>query len=172
LLLLGAGGFLWLLGGSTPSGPPVGGAWSLTQDGGVRVSDRDFRGRTMLIYFGYTSCPDVCPTTLAAIADALRIVGPRGDAIVPLFITVDPAHDTGPVVRHYARQFDPRFVGLTGRPDEIARIEAQFGIRSRVVDGSIDHTAVLVVVGPDGRTRVALPAEESGAALARRLAGS
>ncbi len=176
MLFLMASGFLWLLGGPTPTGSVIGGPWTLTRgDGGV-VTDRDFRGRYLLIYFGYTSCPDVCPTTLQAIADAMRLLGSRADQLQPLFITVDPRRDTARVVRDYVRQFDPRLVGLTGTPREIEAVEREYRIRSSVTsdghDGgrSIEHTAVLLLVGPDGRYLAPLPADESGQEIAGRLA--
>ena len=175
-LLLLASSFLWLLGGTTTTGLAIGGPWSLTRGDGVRVSDRDFRGRYLLIYFGYSFCPDVCPTTLQAVADALRLLGSGAERLQPLFITVDPERDTAPVVRDYARRFDPRLVGLTGTPAQIAAVEREYRIHSSADahrgDGAraIDHTAVLLLVGPDGRYLEPLPVDESAREIAGRLA--
>ncbi len=176
VVLLFAGGFLWLLDKTAPVNFAIGGPWSLTRGDGARVTDKDFRGRYLLLYFGYTSCPDVCPTTLQAIADAMRLLGSRADRLRPVFITVDPRRDTAPVVRDYVRQFDPRLVGLTGTPSEIDTVEREYRIESSISrNGSgaanvIDHTAVLLLVGPDGRYLEPLPVDESGRQIAGRLA--
>ncbi len=175
VIFLFAGGFLWLL-DKTPANLEIGGSWSLTRGDGARVTDKDFRGRYLLLYFGYTSCPDVCPTTLQAVADAMRLLGSRADRLRPLFITVDPRRDTAPVVRDYVRQFDPRLVGLTGTPSEIGMVEREYRVESSIsrsgsgVAGAIDHTAVLLLVGPDGRYLEPLPADESGRQIVGRLA--
>jgi protein SCO1/2 len=174
-VLLLAGGYLWLLGGTTPPSSIIGGHWSLTRSDGARVTDRDFHGRYVLIYFGYTSCPDVCPTTLEAVTDAMRRLGPRADRLQPLFITVDPARDTPAVVRRYVEAFGSHLIGLTGTLDEIARVEREYRIRSMIdrersrSGYAVDHTAVLLLLGPDGRYLAPLPADESGQAIAARL---
>ncbi len=174
-LLLLAGIYLWWLGCPTPPTPAVGSPWTLIRGDGARITDRDFRGRYLLLYFGYTSCPDVCPTTLAAVLDALRLLGPSAARRQPLFITVDPRRDTSSVVRDYVRNFGPDLIGLTGTPAQVGLIEREYDIQSSVdpagTDGtySIDHTAVLILVGPDGRFLAPLPAEEGAAGIARRL---
>jgi protein SCO1 len=161
-VLLLAGGYLWLLGGTTPPSSIIGGHWSLTRSDGARVTDRDFHGRYVLIYFGYTSCPDVCPTTLEAVTDAMRRLGPRADRLQPLFITVDPARDTPAVVHRYVEAFG-------------AQVEREYRIRSMIdrersrSGYAVDHTAVLLLLGPDGRYLAPLPADESGQAIAARL---
>src|ERR1700749_3850268 len=100
LLFLGTGSFIWLSQGGT--GSLVGGPFTLQDGSGKRVTDRDFRGKYMLVYFGYTFCPDVCPTTLNAVADAMDKLGPAASRIQPLFITVDPKRDTPAVAKQYA----------------------------------------------------------------------
>jgi len=176
-LLLLTACYLWLLGGTTPhSVPAIGGPFTLTQDNGQVVTDRNFRGRYLLIYFGYTSCPDICPTTLSAIADAIDILGTRAEQLQPLFITVDPIHDTPAVLRNYVRSFSPHVIGLTGSPAEIRAVEHEYRItavdeiRPGGRSDTIDHTAVLFLVAPDGRYVAPFPATESGAELARHLA--
>ena len=177
-LLLLTASYLWLLGGTTSRTVPaaIGGSFTLTRGNGEVVTDRDFRGHYLLIYFGYTSCPDICPTTLSAIADAIDILGTRAQQVQPLFITVDPAHDTPVIMRAYVRAFSPRIVGLTGTLAEIRAIEQKYRITSTIDDtGSgrsgytIDHTAVLFLVAPDGRYLAPFAATESGAELARDL---
>lgn len=171
-LLLLTAAYLRLLGGSPP-GTSIGGPWQLTRAGGQAVTNRDFRGRYLLIYFGYTSCPDVCPTTLAAIADALHRLGTRADALQPVFITVDPAHDTPAIVQTYVRNFSPRLIGLSGTTEQVQRAEREFHISTSVhadPNGyTVDHTSVLLLVGPDGRYLAPLPADDSGDVLAARL---
>ncbi len=109
VLLLGTGAFMWLSGGGTAS--LVGGPFELCQDGsGKQVTDRDFRGKYMLVYFGYTFCPDVCPTTLNEVADALDHLGSKADRLQPIFITVDPKRDTPEVVKQYTAAFTPRLL--------------------------------------------------------------
>ncbi len=177
LLVLGAG-LLRLLGGVAPAGLDlVGGAWTLTAGDGRRVSDRDLRGRYLLIYFGYASCPDVCPTTLSNVAEAMHRLGERAARVQPIFITIDPGHDTVRVVGQFAASFDARVVGLTGTAAQIRAVEREFRVvaitrRSAGAPGgyTIDHTSVLLLIGPDGRYLAPLPATDSGAAIAARLA--
>lgn len=177
-LLALTGSYLWLLGGTTPTGvPPIGGPFTLTEGDGHAVTNRDFRGRYLLIYFGYTSCPDICPTTLSAIADAIDILGSRAERLQPLFITVDPKHDTPEVVRAYVRAFGPRIIGLTGTPAEIRAVEQEYRVSSIIQESgpasssyTIDHTAVLFLVAPDGRYLAPLAATDSGVELAKKLA--
>ncbi len=177
LLLLAAFG-VWLIEGTRPRGlPGIGGPFTLTQDNGRVVTQRDFGGKYLLIYFGYTSCPDVCPTTLSTIADAMRILGARADRLQPVFITVDPKRDLSATVHDYVRKFSPDIVGLTGTPAQILAVEREYHITSMVRPGSrgaegyiVDHTAVLFLVAPDGHCVSILPAMGSDIELANKLA--
>lgn len=102
-------------------GPIIGGPFHLVNAAtGREVSDRDFRGKWLLIFFGYTHCPDVCPTTLSNIAEAMSQLGPLAKGVQPLFITVDPERDTQPVLIDYASAFDPQILDLSGSADQIA----------------------------------------------------
>src|SRR6516164_2070638 len=106
----------------------VGGPFQLTdQDGKPRASG-DFHGKYMLIYFGYSNCPDVCPTTLAVMAQALDKLGADANRIVPVFITIDPEHNTPAILKQYMAAFGPRFVGLTGNPTQIAAVEKTYRV--------------------------------------------
>lgn len=126
---------------------------------GGAISDEDFRGRFQLITFGYTFCPDVCPTTLAEMTTVLNALGEQAAKIQPIFITVDPERDTPSVLKTYVQFFDPRIIGLTGNPGTIKRIAQNYKVRyARVkVRGSedghyvVDHTAGMFLLGPDGR---------------------
>src|SRR5271170_4770133 len=115
---------------------------------GAAVTERTYRGKWLVVYFGYTFCPDVCPTTMMEIAGALKILGPRADAVQGLFITVDPQRDTPAVLGEYLKSFDPRLVGLTGTAAQIAVAAKSFHVfyeRNDTDDGSYlyDHSAFI-----------------------------
>jgi protein SCO1/2 len=149
----------------------VGGSFRLTDTQGRTVTDRDFRGHFLLVYFGYTFCPDICPTTLATVTQALARMGPAGAKIQPLFITVDPRRDTPAVIGRYLAAFSPRLVGLTGSQPETDKVEAAYHVvvRPGATPGAIDHSAVLYFMGPNGRFLTALSVGESAATLAASL---
>ena len=156
-------GLLWHAGDSLPGAQRletvgeanIGGSFTLIdQDGKIRRS-ADFRGRFMLVYFGYTYCPDVCPTSLAVMADALDKLT-DADRVVPVFITIDPARDTPSVLKAYLKAFGPRFVGLTGNAgaiDSAARIYRVFYRKHRLSAGvyAMDHSSQIYLMGPDGK---------------------
>ena len=176
VLLIGAGGFLWLSGNGANSPIRVGGPFTLQNGNGKTVTDRDFRGKYMLVYFGYTFCPDVCPTTLNAVADAMDKLGPAAGRIRPLFISVDPKRDTPAVVKQYAAAFGPEFVGLTGTPEEVAAAAKEYRVYyadhptgSGPNDYSVDHSSVLYLMGPDGRFVGVVRADQSGDQIAASL---
>jgi protein SCO1/2 len=173
VLLLGAGGFLWLSG---KSGPTVGGPFTLENGNGQTVTDRDFRGKYLLVYFGYTFCPDVCPTTLNAVADALDKLGPKASALQPVFITVDPERDTPAVMKQYTAAFTPRLIGLTGTPEQIERVAKEYRVyyaKHRTGPGpndySMDHSSVLYLMSPQGDFVAPIRADASGDELASQL---
>ena len=97
----------------------VGGPFSLTDSSGKHVTDKDFRGRDMLVFFGFTSCPDICPASLQLMSTVLDKLGPKADRITPIFITIDPERDTAPKLDEYVKHFSSRIVGLTGTPEEV-----------------------------------------------------
>jgi protein SCO1/2 len=174
VLLLGAGGFLWLTGST--GGPSVGGPFTLENSSGKTVTDRDFRGKYMLVYFGYTYCPDVCPTTLNAVAAALDKLGPKAKDLSPIFITVDPQRDTPDVMKQYTGAFSPELIGLTGTPDEIARVAKEYRVYyAKHVTGtgpgdySMDHSSVIYLMGPDGRFIAPIRADGSGDEMAAEV---
>jgi protein SCO1/2 len=165
------------LSGSQPSGLTVGGPFSLVDGDGKPVTDRTWRGKYMLVYFGYTFCPDVCPTTLSAVADALDKLGPKAARIQTLFITVDPKRDTPPVVKQYAAAFSPEMIGLTGSAAQIAAVAKAYRVyyaEHRTGPGpddySMDHSSVLYLMGPDGRFLAPVRADQTGAEIAAVLA--
>lgn len=153
----------------------IGGPFSLTDQNNRTRTDGDFRGRWRLVYFGYTHCPDVCPTTLQKIADALRELGPRARNFVPLFISVDPARDTPSVLKIYLAAFGPEFIGLTGTPAQIASVARAYRVyfaRHDLPGGgySIDHADTLYLMTPRGRFDSLIDAQGSAAALKQQLA--
>lgn len=133
----------------------IGGAFALIDETGQQVSDRTYRGRWMLVFFGFTFCPDVCPTALNEVALTLRDLGPLAARIQPLFISVDPERDTPSQLAEYTDAFDSRIVGLTGTPAEIAAAARAYGAYYRKVGGgddyTMDHSAIIYVMNPEGR---------------------
>jgi protein SCO1/2 len=134
----------------------IGGPFSLIDQDGVKRSSSDFRGRFLLIYFGYSYCPDVCPTTLSLMGDALDKLGTKADRIVPVFITVDPERDTPAKLKPYMAAFGPRFVGLTGDLASIKKVAGLYRvyIKKEPLEGGgygMDHSSVIYLMGPDGQ---------------------
>jgi protein SCO1/2 len=154
----------------------IGGPFTLTDGAGRNVTDRDLRGRYMLVYFGYTFCPDVCPTTLAEMAGALERLGKDADRIAPVFITVDPARDTPTVMRDYVAAFGARIIGLTGTPEQIAQVTREYRVyvtTHRSGEGrnyTVDHSSILYLMGPDGRFVAPLRTDGTADQLAAQLA--
>jgi protein SCO1/2 len=141
----------------TNSSSVIGGPFLLTAGDGRMVTDQTFRGRWLLVYFGYTHCPNVCPTTLNAIAVGLEKLGPLAAKIQPLFFTIDPERDTPEVVNAFAKAFDSRIVGLTGKATEIAAVAKEYRAFFKRVPSAdsdeyfMEHSAYVFVMGPDGR---------------------
>ena len=133
----------------------VGGPFTLTDSGGRQRSDSDFRGKLMIVYFGYTFCPDVCPADLMAITQALDALGPAADGVQPIFITVDPERDSK-VLAEYVRAFHKSLIGLTGTPEEIRKVANAYKAFYAKVPGTpngdyvIDHTGVIYLMGRGG----------------------
>ncbi len=134
---------------------PVGGPFTLTDQTGRQRSDTEFRGKLMIVYFGYTYCPDVCPTDLMAITQALDALGPAADGVQPVFITVDPERDTK-ILADYVSAFHHSFIGLTGSPEEIRTVANSYkAFYAKVPDErgggySIDHAGVIYLMGRSG----------------------
>jgi protein SCO1/2 len=136
----------------------IGGPFSLVGADGKPVTDRDFRGRYMLIFFGFTHCPDICPAELQVIAQALEQLGDKAKTVVPIFITLDPERDTPEAMANYVKSFGPNFVGLTGSPEAIAAAAKAYRVAYSKVenkdsagDYSVDHSALVYLMDPEGR---------------------
>ena len=137
--------------------------FTLTAHTGERVSLRDFRGKLVLLYFGYTFCPGICPTTLANVAQVLDQLGARANQVQLLMISVDPERDTADKLAAYVTHFHPSFIGLTGSVTDVVAVAPLFGIyfeKQESTDGTsywVDHSATLMVVDPQGMMRFIIP---------------
>jgi protein SCO1/2 len=142
-----------------PGGVSVGGPFTLTDTTGRTVTEKTYAGKYMLVYFGYTFCPDVCPTELQVVASALDLLGPDADRIVPLFVTVDPERDTVQTLSEYVKLFHPRLIGLTGTPAQIAAVARAYRVYYAKVNAKdrsdylMDHSSFIYLMGPDGGLR-------------------
>jgi len=157
-------------------GVAVGGPFTLVDHTGRTVTERDFAGRSMLVYFGFTYCPDVCPTELGTIAAAIDAMGPAGERVTPVFVTIDPERDTPAAMADYVSRFHPRMVGLTGSAEQIAQAARAYRVyfaKVRPRDASdylMDHSSFIYFVGPDGRVRSLFRPETAPEAIAAAVA--
>ena len=152
------------------------GKYRLQGPGGAVVSDQDFRGRWQLVYFGFTHCPDVCPTVLSQVAEALHDLGDRANTVQPVFITLDPEQDSEEQLKLYLGHFDPRILGLRGTPESTQAAAAAFRVyvarrpRPGVDQGdTIEHSSYLFLMKPDGSFGRLIQADGSGHRLAETL---
>ena len=134
----------------------VGGPFSLVDQNGRAVSEQDFSGKPFIVFFGFTNCPDICPTTLFEMSEVLKRLGPDADKTAALFISVDPERDTPQKLKDYLSSFHPRIFGLTGSPEAIGAVEKEYRVYAKKVplkegDYTMDHTAVVYLMGKDGR---------------------
>ncbi|MFQ5618480.1 MAG: SCO family protein [Rhodospirillales bacterium] len=159
------------------AGSTIGGPFTLVDQNGRTVTAGDFRGRFMLLYFGYTYCPDVCPTTLTTMADAIDILDGDGESIVPVFITVDPERDTPEHLKMYVNYFHPRLVGLTGTPQSVGAAARAYRIYyAKAPQGGaagddylMDHSSGIYLMGPDGAFRAHFDHGTGAEAMAKRI---
>lgn len=134
----------------------IGGPFTLIDQHGNTVTDQSLRGQYLLIYFGYTFCPDVCPTELQAMSQAVDALGSAGDAVTPVFITVDPARDTVEQLASYAPHFHPRLVALTGTEQQVAAAAKVYRVYYKKAEDAgstdylMDHSSIIYLMGPDG----------------------
>jgi protein SCO1/2 len=191
LLILGVGAAilaaglaiaLWSL---TTGGPlqsvgtaSIGGDFTLVDQNGKTRHAEDFRGKLMLIYFGYTYCPDVCPTELQAMGEAVDLLGEKQDAVVPIFVTIDPERDTSEQLRLYAGSFHPRLVALTGTKEQVAAAARAYKVyfAKRPQEGGdylMDHSSFVFLMGRDGKYLMhfgpGTTPEQMAAAIEKRL---
>ena len=181
LAILGAGVLIGLEHRDRPRGAAgtllasaIGGPFRLVDQNGKTVTDADLKGKWSLIYFGYTHCPDACPTALNDIAVALDELGPKRAAVRPVFITVDPERDTPEVLKAYVTAFDAPILALTGTPEEVARAAKGYRVfyakhPEAGGDYSMDHSSVIYVMDPEGRFTASFTHQSSPEELAERL---
>jgi protein SCO1/2 len=155
LAALAAAAFVTLREADAPAASAIGGPFTLTSSNGQTVTQKDFLGEPILVFFGYTHCPDVCPATLFEMSEVLRALGTE-KKIAALFVTVDPARDTPAVLKDYLASFDPRIVGLTGSREAIDPVLKEFRVYSRKVAGegddyTMDHTSLIYLMDKQGR---------------------
>jgi protein SCO1/2 len=149
--------FLVMGGGRNVAAPAaIGGPFQLTDQSGGTVTDKSLQGRPTLIFFGFTHCPDVCPTSLFEISEVLRAMGPDADRVNAYFISVDPERDTPAAMKDYLSSFDPHLKGLTGDPEVMAKVTTEYRVYAKKVplkdgDYTMDHTALVYLMDRDGR---------------------
>jgi cytochrome oxidase Cu insertion factor (SCO1/SenC/PrrC family) len=157
----------------------IGGPFTLTDADGKRRTDAEFRGRHMLVFFGFTNCPDFCPTALSTMSQALEKLGPKAANLAAIYITVDPERDTPAELKKYAQNFDRRIVMLTGTPAEIAAVARAYRVYyakrelGKPGEYTMDHSAYIYLLGPDGKYlthfRNAVSPDDLAEALGKRL---
>jgi protein SCO1/2 len=157
-LVVGLVVVLWLLGGlrSVTAPSTVGGAFQLTDQSGQTVTEKSLQGRPTLIFFGFTHCPDVCPTSLFEISEVLRAMGKDADRVNAYFVSVDPERDTAAAMKDYLSSFDPHLKGLTGDAAATANVLSGFRVYAKKVpmkdgDYTMDHTALIYLMDRDGK---------------------
>lgn len=139
-----------------PTASAIGGPFQLTSHDGNQISDADLKGKPHLIFFGFTHCPDVCPTALFEVSEVLRALGPDGDKARALFVTVDPERDTAPVLKDYLSNFDPRLIGVTGSIEDVGKMLSAYRVYYKKVpteggNYTMDHTALVYLMDKQGR---------------------
>jgi len=142
----------WTVGKAT-----IGGPFEMVDHNGRQVSDQTFKGRYLLVFFGFTHCPDICPAALQTVTAALERMGPKADKIAPLFVSVDPERDTPEILKEYLSYFDARIIALTGSQEQVAKMVKTYRAYARKVpnseaadDYTVDHSAFLYLMAPDG----------------------
>jgi protein SCO1/2 len=155
-----------------PQGMVLGGPFRLTDHTGRAVTEADFAGRFMLVYFGFTYCPDVCPTELGIVAAAMDALGEQASRVTPVLITIDPERDTPAALADYVSRFHPAMVGLTGSPEQVAAAARAYRVfyakvqRPDMTEYTMDHSSFIYLVGPDGRVRALFRPQTAPEAIA------
>jgi protein SCO1 len=156
-LAVGLLALMWLIGGwnAASTRAAIGGPFALQDGAGRTVTDASLKGRPTLIFFGFTHCPDVCPTSLFEMSEVMRALGPDADKVNAYFVSVDPERDTPAAMKEYLSSFDPHVTGLTGTPDEVAKVVSSYRVYARKVplkdgDYTMDHTALIYLMDRNG----------------------
>jgi protein SCO1/2 len=166
--------------GGFTAAPDIGGSYSLVDQAGAPVTEKTYLGKYQLLYFGYTFCPDACPTELQVMAQAIDTLGPLGDKVQPIFVTIDPERDTPPRLADYVPLFHKRLVGLTGTPEQIAAIARAYKVyyaKAPLKDGAygMNHSSFVYLMNPQGKFMTVfggdLDADKMAAELRRYMGG-
>jgi cytochrome oxidase Cu insertion factor (SCO1/SenC/PrrC family) len=164
--------------GAPMPGVAVGGSFSLTDHTGKPVTEKSWPGRYKLVFFGYTHCPDTCPATLQKFTAIMQQLDPKGEKIVPLFVTVDPERDTAPVLAKYVANFSPTIVGLTGAPAQIKAVEETYKVYAAKQPGQSkedyaeyleDHSAYVYLMSPDDKLLQTLSFDETAEGMIGKI---
>ena len=157
-LVVGLLVLFWAMGGVSKVAQPaaIGGPFQLTDQNGKAVTEKNLKGKPTLIFFGYTHCPDVCPTSLFEMSEVLRAMGKDADRVNAYFVSVDPERDTRAVMKDYLSSFDPHLKGLTGDPAAVAKVLSEYRVYAKKIplkdgDYSMDHTALIYLMDKDGK---------------------
>lgn len=170
--------FLLVGRGPIPQPSAIGGAFSLVDQNGAPVTEAALKGKPSLVFFGFTQCPDICPTTLFEVSEIYKALGSDGDKLKAFFVSVDPERDTPPILKEYLSSFDPHLRGLTGDPAAVAVMEKAYRVYSKKIpleNGgyTMDHTALVYLMDKEGRFvapfNIKRKPEESAADLKRYL---
>lgn len=158
----------------TAGAASIGGPFTLVDDAGARVTERTLAGKSYAMYFGYTFCPEVCPTTLFDLSRWIRELGPDGDKLNYVFVTVDPERDTPRSMHAYLSSFDRHIRGYTGTPEQIAQIAKEYRVYYKKIptsDGSyvMDHSALIYLMGPDDKFLTVIAYQEADASALTKL---
>jgi protein SCO1 len=162
------------VGGQGAATASIGGPFTLVDDNGATVTEKTLAGKPYAMYFGYTFCPEVCPTTLFDLSQWIRKLGPEADRLNYVFVTVDPERDTVPAMHAYLSSFDKHIRGYTGTPAQIAQIAKEYRVYYRKIpteDGgyTMDHSSFIYLMGPDGNYVAIIPYQEKEAAALANL---
>src|SRR5690349_21422798 len=148
----------WAMGGVSKVAQPaaIGGPFQLTDQNGKTVTDKDLKGKPTLIFFGYTHCPDVCPTSLFEISEVMRALGKDASRVNAVFMSVDPERDTPAIMKDYLSSFDPHLEGLSGDPAEVEKVIKSYRVYAKKIPGkdgdyTMDHTALIYLMDRDGK---------------------
>jgi len=157
-LAIGLGITLWLTDGlsKVATASAIGGPFQLVDQTGQPVSDKNLKGKPTIIFFGFTHCPDVCPTSLFEMSEILRVMGDDAKRVNAFFVSVDPERDTPPIMKDYLSSFDPNLRGLSGSPEATAQVISSYRVYAKKVplkdgDYTMDHTALIYLLDRDGR---------------------
>lgn len=161
--------------GSSVSGTDIGGPFTLTDQHGQSFTQEKFKGRYSLVYFGFTFCPAICPSELQRMNVILKTLGPAGEKIQPVFITIDPARDTQKAMGAYVAQFNPRLIGLTGSQKQVDEILKTYRVFARKVDDpnmsdyTMDHSNYLYLIGPNGKIDIFFGPADTAPEIAEKI---